>query len=85
MKTKTITLTIPADMSLGQAIMNAYRELWSSNKGHNEMLDRTQHLIDSGMDKFKAMAIADSESRNKYWDIWEQDTEQIQNKINQLK
>jgi len=37
MKTKTITLTIPKDQRLGQAIMNAYRERWF-NSGREEDL-----------------------------------------------
>ena len=51
---KKITLMIPDNMRLGQAIMNAYREQWLGDDEH------------------------------KYWDIWEQDTDQIQEKINKL-
>lgn len=57
MKTKTVTLKIPKDQRLGQAIMNAYRDEWYRSAMNPEGY--------------------------KYWSIFEEDTDDIQNSINE--
>ena len=68
MKTKTITLVIPEDQRLGQAIMNSHRDEWLTLNYCPEC----EKTDETGL---KTSAI----------DIWEEDTEQIQEKLNKLK
>ena len=60
MKTRKITLTIPQDWRLGQALMNAYRQKWYNT-----------HFGIPG-------------EKHSYWNIWEEDENKIQDKINKL-
>lgn len=59
-KTKTITLTIPTEQRLGQAIMNAYRGKWDgtgewrmslSMHGYWDIWEQDEKQIQEALDK----------------------------------
>lgn len=85
-KTEFVLIEKPRDQRLGQVIMNNERAQWMAEHYEAEAFKRMWERHKEGIKRFIDFdSFLQDYLENNFWTIWEQDTPDIQEKINKLK